>query len=203
LPRCSSPSPSLCSSRRYSVAACCLEPPPSSSQSSSAQGRAGVRHHQVHLHSSSPCQAAPCNAALATLLRAPVKTPTKAAAISSCAAVSSSFGTHPEPSWSPLSANWKPPCLPLRRHHLGPILSQAGHRSVLTRSLPVCRFFHHERLSDDRPPLIASEPAPSTTSPACRQWCPSTHAPSSSAFPSESPTATIPKMGSPPRRRPP
>jgi hypothetical protein len=43
------------------------------------------------------------------LLRAPMKTPTKAAAVSSCAAVSSSSGIHPEPSRLALSANRKPP----------------------------------------------------------------------------------------------
>jgi hypothetical protein len=63
------------------------------------------------------------------------------------------------------------------------------------RRFPICCLFHHERLSDGRPPLTASdpavtatrsapmprcfltsEPAPTTTSPACRRWCPSTHA---------------------------
>jgi hypothetical protein len=55
VPRCSSPSPSLRSSCRYSVAAHRHEPPPSSSQSSSARSRAGAHHCHCHLHSSSPC----------------------------------------------------------------------------------------------------------------------------------------------------
>jgi hypothetical protein len=68
LPCCSSPSPSLCSSRRYSITARHREPPPSSSQSSSARGRAGARHRQGHLHTSLPCRAATCNTTLTTPL---------------------------------------------------------------------------------------------------------------------------------------